>query len=864
MQRLNHSNIVPGLRFKLLFALFFLLPAASAFCQIRFGSEPSTSASTETVHKETDLSVSTSSANGGVPIISTSTPAAVSTSSAPADTTAEAPNQFANCVVSDIQFQGNSINKSRSLEHKIKTRRNQPVEKKKLQEDVKILFETGDFDDVSVDITRQAGRDAKGHQKCVVSFTVVERPTIKRIDYKGNTKVHTTSFEEKIQSKEAEPYDKFKASIDEKTILEYYRNEGYAKAQVEHYTSLDAKSKKLILTFFITEGDRVLVKTLSVAGTHRFPEKTILRQMKTRRKKVFKQEVLLEDRKKILDFYKNRGHLDAEVSTPTVNVDEEHNEANIQITITEGPLYKIGNVEAEGYTIFSKKEITKAITLRSRREFQQNKLDETLANINSLYADKGYLRTEVTAEPQRNPQAGTVDFKIKIRESTVVYVDGVYVDGNTYTKDYVIKREVLLKPGDVFSASRMRRSVEKIYNLGFLEDVQVDVQQPRDPNLADLIFSVKEGKPGILSVGAGFSSVDRFVGTIQVSHTNLFGKAQRVDLSYEFGARRQNLDLSFTDPWILGYNMTGGFDLFNSVRVRDFPGDPASFQEKRRGVSLRLGPRLTDDLNLLFTYTIQTTEIFGVDARIKPDLFSTFGIPAEQAPTIDSISQIKSSLISELAFDTRDNKFDATKGTRDSASVEVAGGPFGGDIHFYKPQVTASVYIPTFWKFVFSVSGRAAWVNPFSPSSDVPESERFFLGGPDTIRGYDTNSIVPRTFDRNQFGINETHQIPGRIMAIFNAEYKFPIVQEHSHTIFQGAFFLDVGGTWLRPQDIELATGKTDNRMKAGVGFGFRFKTPVFPIRLDFAVPLNPRGTDTSRQGDSHSLQPYFTIGNIF
>jgi outer membrane protein insertion porin family len=394
--------------------------------------------------------------------------------------------------------------------------------------------------------------------------------------------------------------------------------------------------------------------------------------------------------------------------------------------------------------------------------------------------------------------------------------------------------------------------------------VNVDVQQPRDPNLADLIFSVKEGKPGVLSAGAGFSSVDRFVGTFQIQHTNLFGRAQRLDLSYEFGARRQNLEIGWTDPWFLGYNMSGGVDLFNTVRVRDFPGVRNSFREKRRGVGTRLGPRIGDNLSLLFSYTIQTTEIFDVDANIKQDLFPTFGIPKENALGTDSISQIKSSFLSELAYDTRDNQFDASRGMRDSVSVETAGGPLGGDINYYKPQVTSAIYFPTFWKFVFSVSGRAAWVNSFAPSNDVPSSERFFLGGPDTVRGYSNNSIVPRVFERNLDGGQEIRQIPGRIMTLFNAEYKFPIVQEHNRTIFQGAFFIDAGQTWLRTQDISLQTGRTDNRLKVGAGFGFRFKTPVFPIRLDFAIPLTPRNTDTSRQGDSRGFQPYFTIGNIF
>lgn len=766
-------------------------------------------------------------------------------------------------VVSEIEFLGNTLQKSRTLERKIKTRRNQPVDRKKLQSDIKILFETGDFEDVSVDIVHLDQKDGKGRLLKKVQFVLVERAMIKRVDYKGNRKIKSISFEDKIQSKEGNPFDRYKAALDERSILEHYRNEGYAKATVDHYTTVDAKKKQLILTFFITEGERVMVSSMEISGIQRYKEKTVLKKLKSRKKKVFKEENLREDRNLLLGFYKNRGHLDVEVSTPSIEIDEVKNLARIRFNVIEGPEFKVGNVEFEGYTIFTEKELRKALVIKQNKKYQQDKLDESVQNVSGLYADKGYLRTEVDATPVRN-STGTVDFKINIQESSVVYVDGVYVDGNTYTKEYVIKREVLLKPGDVFSAGRMRRSVEKIYNLGFLEDVNVDVQQPRDPNQADLIFSVKEGKPGVLSAGAGFSSVDRFVGTLQVQHSNLFGRAQRLDFSYEFGSRRQNFEIGWTDPWFLGYNMSGGVDLFNTIRRRDFPGNRDSFREKRRGLSGRLGPRISDNVGLLFGYTIQTTEIFDVEAEIKEDLFPTFGIPKEEALGTDSISQIKSSFLSEVARDTRDNRFDATRGNRNTASLELAGGPFGGDVNYYKPQVTSAFFFPTFWKFVFSVSGRFAWVNSFSPSLDVPSSERFFLGGPDTVRGYDNNSIVPRTFEPNEFGVEEVSQIPGRIMTLFNVEYKFPIVQERNRTIFQGAFFLDVGGTWLRTKDIDFTTGGLDNRMKAGVGFGFRFKTPVFPIRLDFGIPLNPRDTDTSRQGDSKSLQPYFTIGNVF
>lgn len=790
-----------------------------------------------------------------------STPAPASSSKPEASDSKTASSNY---VVSEIQFIGNMLTKSRTLEKKIKTRVKKPLDKRQLKDDVKILFETGDFDDVNVDVTYLGKKNSKGKELAKIIFTVVERPIIKRIDYKGDRKIKSSSFVDKVQSQEANPYDKYKAALDERAILEYYRDEGYANAKVEHYTTLDEKSKKLILTFFIIEGDRVLVKKISVHGTQRFTEKKILKKMKTRRKKVFKETVLSEDIEKITSFYKNNGHLDVEVSSPNVSIDTERNQATIDLTVTEGPRYTVGDITLPSSTIFTEKELRKAVVMKPKHQFVQAKLDETISNITGLYADKGYLRTEVTANPERKPEEGKVDFHIEIIESSVVYVDGVYVDGNTYTKTHVIKREVLLKPGDIFSASRMRRSVEKIYNLGFLDDVNVDVQQPRSPDLADLIFSVKEGKPGILSAGAGFSSVDRFVGTLQVQHTNLFGLAQRLNAQYEFGARRQNFEIGWTDPWFLGYNMSGGVDLFNTLRVRDYPGNRNAFRERRRGVSLRVGPRITDDLGLLFGYTIERNELFDVDQSIKKDIFPTFGIPKELAEETNSISQSKSSFSSELALDNRDNRFDASRGGRQSVSLEVAGGPFGGDINYYQPQVSSSWYFPTFWKFVFSISGRAAWVNNFSPSQDVPTSERFFLGGPDTIRGYNTNSIAPRFEEVDEFGQTTVSQTPGRIMTLFNFEYKFPIVQERNRTIFQGAFFLDVGGSWLNTDDISFTTGSLDRRMKAGAGFGFRFKTPVFPIRLDFGFPLNPRDSDIYRQGDSHGLQPYFTIGNIF
>jgi outer membrane protein insertion porin family len=349
-----------------------------------------------------------------------------------------------NAIVSEIFFEGNLLTKSRSLEKKIKSRVKKPLDKKQLKEDVKILFETGDFDDVKVDVVYPGKKDSKGRVQARVLFHVVERPIVKRIDYKGDRKIRSSSFQEKLQSQEGSPFDRFKASIDERTILEYYKDEGYASARVDHYTTIDERTKKLILTFFIIEGERVSVKAVNITGASRFSQKYLRKKMKTRRKKVFKEITLQQDLDVLKALYRNKGHLDVILSSPSVRVDEERNEATIDLSVEEGPRYTIGQVSIASSTIFTPVELKKVVVLKKGKEFAQSKLDESVSNISGLYADKGYLRTEVTAHPERDREKGVVNYAIGIEESTIVYVDGVYVDGNTYTKTHVIKGVVLL------------------------------------------------------------------------------------------------------------------------------------------------------------------------------------------------------------------------------------------------------------------------------------------------------------------------------------------------------------------------------------------------------------------------------------
>lgn len=745
-------------------------------------------------------------------------------------------------TIGDITVEGNAFSKPKAVLSKIKARKGDVVTDPAFRGDVDRLLESGFYDNVEVSLEELPGTtDARGVPRVRVIFRVKDRPIIRRIDFKGNRKLPESKFRDDLASKVDEPYDRFKAAQDVSKILSVYHEEGYLDAAAESYTSLDPRTNKLILTFFLTDGQKVTVKEIRVEGASALSAKKVRKTLKnTKRKKVFKEDTYAEDVAAVVEAYRNRGFLEVAVDDSQREFTSERDRVSLTLRINEGRRYTVGGIAFQGATLYTDQELKKAVVLVPGKLYDQSKMDESLRNLHDRYADKGYLRAEVTPQTQTQPLdagRGNVDLLFSIVESSVVYVDRIFVDGNTYTKEKVIRREVLLKTGDVFSAIKMRRTVEKLHNLGFLEDVQVDVQQPRSPDQADVVFSVKEGKPGMLSAGAGFSSLDGLVGTLQIQHMNLFGTGQKANIMWEFGRKRQNYELGWTEPWFLDKPMSFGVDLFDTVRTLPFQGDSFAYKKGNRGFGLRLGPRLSDQLSLIENFNYERVRIFDIQPAFVPD-----GVKPD-TEVIAAADDIKSAFTTGVVYDTRDYVFDASRGGRHSATLEYAGGPFGGDLNFVKPELSAARYFPTFWRFVFSLSARGALIRKTRKGEDpVSFSELFRIGGVDTVRGYETGDV----------GVDG-----GRVYTVFNAEYKFPIVSENKRTILQGAFFADVGGCWADPGDINMAIGSHPGQMNSGVGFGIRFKTPVFPIRLDWGWGLN-------RQPDQPKSQFYFTIGNIF
>jgi len=750
--------------------------------------------------------------------------------------------------------------KPKSVISEIKTKKGKIYNDSTAREDIRRILAIGSFDNAEYYVDSQ---------NRTVRFVVSEKPYIAKIVFKGNKEFSNGKLKSESTVKEKGFFDKAELEETKRKIYELYGDKGYADCQIEAYPTTDVDANKMTISFLITENKKVLIGDLYIEGCQSFKVKKVKKLAKTKSKKVFKMETLKNDMLEITKFYKNRGFMDFSMEEPEISYNEERTQMFITLILNEGQKYLIGDISFRGNFVIDDATIKKYSVLKRNDIFSQEKVSETLAKVYDDYSNKGYLQAYIA--PNFNKSSDTslsdedaentpvtdddfpkvvssknyeseayVDITYEIQENNQVFVGNIDIEGLTSTKDNTIRREILLKPGDVLSSGKVRRSMEKIYNLGFIDGAEPNIVPTNSPDVMDLVFGITEGKPGMITAGAGYSSVDKFVGSVQLQHMNLFGKAQRLNLLWEFGARRRNYEISWTEPWFLNKKMSLGVSVYDIERLRDYNYTTDAYREGRLGGSVKIGPRITDNLSLLFGYTYEHVRLFDIkDDELEESILNDPDLAKDRT----------SSVLAQITYDTRDYVFDPSRGAKYTYGISVAGGPFGGNVNYIRNSIRAAWFIPTFWKFVFSINVNLGWIESYGGSKDVPLYEKYYIGGADTVRGYKYRTEVG-PYDG------------GKVMSVVNFEYKFPIVQENKKTVLQGAFFYDIGGTWKTTDKVNLRFG-TDNPdnneyyLKSGVGFGIRFATPVFPLRLDWGYGLNHKPGEDLQQF-------YFTIGNVF
>jgi outer membrane protein insertion porin family len=553
---------------------------------------------------------------------------------------------------------------------------------------------------------------------------------------------------------------------------------------------------------------------------------------------IYTEKDLPEDVKKIAEYYHNHGYLDVSVSTPVVTMSTDNTRFFIAMDVAEGRAYRFGDTTFSGNIVYVSTELVKTLEFRRGKVFNQEKFDASTRAIQELYAEKGRLKARVTPVKTFNKKTDLMDVDIGITEGNIVYVDHVDVEGNKATKSYVLRREVTVKPGQMFVLSRVRRSRERIMNLGFIDDVDVDIQPTPDPDKVDLAFGVTEGKPGMLTAGASYSSIDGLVGTLSLKHMNLFGRAQQGSLQWSFGKRVLDYSASWTTPWIYDHATSLGVDLFSTRRISPFNTDLSAYTLKRTGFTVRLGPRFEDDkYRLNLSYSLSRVSIENIDPNLP-------------AGTLSPGTSIYSTVSAEFARDTRDSIWDPTHGTRNGIGAALTGGPLLGQVEIFKPSVSDAIYFTPMkigdedWPVVLGLSNRASYVTQFGSTKEVPVFDRFIVGGQDTLRGYKATGEAG-------------YPTGGKVYDIANIELGVPVAREHNKTIVKIVTFFDIGSSWDRVKDVSLRVGPDVRDLKGDAGVGIRFVTPAFPIRLDWGYGFN------HNPGEKR-YQINFGMGNLF
>ena len=787
-------------------------------------------------------------------------------------------------VIVKIDIRGNKMTETGAIKLKIRSKEGDLCSQEIIREDIKNIYQMGYFKDIKVEIN-----DLPQGKELV--FIVQEKPSIKEIIILGNEKIETSKIEEAMDIKPHSPFDLNSVKEYIKKIESFYQEKGFYLAKVD-YQIKDLEKDELKIIFKIEENEKVFIRKISfditkpalskkrrrfswfgLPGFYRkikssvggelppdayFDERDMKRLIETKSRGIFswitssgiyQQDVLENDLRKISAFYYNHGYLEHQVGKPKIELKKKG--IYITIRIDEGVQFVVGKVDFAGDLISPKNDLLKNLQTVPGNVFNRSFLGRDISGLTDIYADQGYAFVDITPRTRMEHENQLVDIVFDIQKKEKVYIESIAIGGNTKTRDKVIRRELTIDEGDIFSASKLKKSKEKVKGLGYFKEVNLKTQKGSSDDKIRLNLEVEEAPTASFSFGAGFSSVDSLVGMVQLSENNLLGKGIKSNISAQLGRESSRFILGVTQPWLFDTPISGNFNLFDWEREYD------DFDQETRGGEFGLGFPLGEDSRLHLNYRFEKGEISSVvwDA--------SWEVIEEAAAGATSTSSIKASII----YNSLNSFYTPTQGNRSKFSLEFAG--LGGDNRFIKLVASSSWYFPVWEESAIMVQGKAGYAPTFG-GKKLPVFERFFLGGLNSIRGFDDRDVGPKIIKLDGDGkIIDTDIIGGNKKLLFNVEYLFPLIKDAG---MRGVFFFDAGTSFGKIRDVTVLNQgqyfqtygvegheEYDHSldMKLSIGFGVRWHSPMGPLRIEWGYNLNPDdGEDQSNFA--------FSMGTMF
>ncbi len=672
-----------------------------------------------------------------------------------------------------------------------------------IDRDLQAIVKLGYFDDVRVDL-RDEG------QGQVLVFIVHERPLIREVRFAGNKKLSEEKLRPLVTLRVPGIQDPVQVRQSVAAIRHLYQEEGYHAVRIDAQLKTDERNESL-LTFKIDEGKKVLIDEIAFEGNKVFSGKELRETMRTKERWIFswmtgrgtyKAEEIQFDLDAIKALYFDHGYMDVRIKQPLISLVDDNEYMKLLIEVEEGAQYKVGEIRIAGDLIKPRQELEKLLKLKSGMDFSRTALQQSILDLTDLYADQGYANVNVVPFTDKDRDELTIDLKLMIEQGELVHIEKILIRGNTKTRDKVIRRELTLVEGDLYSQTKIKQSRGRLHNLGFFEEVNLSTRPGSEKGQDELTVEISEKPTGSFTVGAGYSSVDQFIFQGSIAQANFLGYGIKLDASATLGGSSELYRLGVTDPYFLDTRWTAGFDLYKTER------DWTDFSEKATGGALKVGHPLGSNIRGLLTYRYEEKEIFDID---KSTVTSLSVLDQEG-------TSILSSLTGSLSRNTTDYRFDPTRGSVSNFTAEFAG--LGGSEHFAKFELSHRHFLPLFWKAVLSVHGDIGYITK-TTDEPIPVSEKFFLGGLRSIRGFETREVGPKE--------GETF-IGGEKAAFFNVELLFPINEKYK---LKGLFFFDTGNAWLESEEYF-------KNMRYSAGYGIRWLSPLGPLRFEWGYNLDP------------------------
>jgi len=716
-------------------------------------------------------------------------------------------------TIAAIEVTGNQRIEAATVRSYMRINVGEPYDPALIDESLKALFATGLFADVTM---RRQGD--------VLNVNVVENPIINRLAFEGNRRIDDQTLEQEVRLRPRVVYTRSRVQADVQRILQLYRRNGRFAATVEPKV-IQLEQNRVDLAFEINEGPLTGIRRIDFIGNREFSDRRLKGALATKESRWYRflsstdtydPDRLTLDRELLRTYYLARGYADFRVVSAVAELTQDRKDFFVTFTLDEGELYRFGEIAvSSNLRNLESEALLPFVTTKTGEIYDAEEVERSVERLTFAVGQRGFAFVDIRPRVERLRDERIINIVFEINEGPRVYVERINITGNVRTLDKVIRREMLIVEGDAFNTAKIRRSRQRVQRLGFFDKVEVTQEEGSTPDRVVLDVDVQERSTGELSFGVGVSTAETVVGDVTLRERNLLGRAQDLRVGLSIGARRQQVDLSFTEPYFLDRNVAAGFDVFTVDRDQQ---DRSSFDESNRGGRLRTTFPITNDLRMGANYTLRQDEISGVGEGTSDFITDDLG------------TFITSAVGYELTYDTRDGILTPSRGLLIRGAQDLAG--FGGDKRYIRTRGTWSWFYP----FSPDVVGNLALTGGHIVAlggERLRVTDRFFLGG-DSLRGFERGGVGPRDAVTDD-------SLGGTVFYVATGEARFPLGLPNEFGIL-GRLFTEVGS--LTDPDVSGPNLLDDKSPRLSVGVGLSWQSPFGPIRIDIGQALVKQSFD--------------------